>query len=351
MIYTYSDGPIYHPLYDEMHKRLLAYLMLRPQPRIYLLLGPTGVGKTSIAEEIERDIIENYSGIGNGAAPCVYVSAASADNRVFSFKDLYLRLLAKLDEPFVGNKMPYHISQSGQIVWNRVPIRERAKYTLRLSVERALHERQCKVLLIDEAQSMVQSRTAKAAYSAVETLKTFLNSLGINLVLIGNDELLDMTQYSDQFNRRIKTMVMSPYDVNNEEQLNQFVGIINSFSAKYRLKTNINIMDSPHLQFLITESLGCIGLLCDLLDDMAVELDVHGADSMARIKSLVKLNPTQAKVIADRRAEFDNALVLGKANIHYEKRSADKPRKRVEPKPERRLVAAHGLDKAEPTDT
>jgi len=342
--YVFTDGPVLHKHFELLFRRLWEHIVNRPQKRIYMVVGPTGVGKSVLAREIVAKMNSNLPASARGKLPCVYVSAISEGNQAFSYKDLYIRILRELREPLVDRKIPYTLDAHGNRLWNRSRLDNRSAYTLRLAVEEAILQRGVEALIIDEAQSMIRSKTEKASYSALETIKTFNNSLGINILLLGNDELLDLQHYNDQFNRRIRQFALHAYDLKDPDELRQFLGILSSMNARFMEETGIDALSTPVVEHLMKQSAGCIGLLNDQLQDICAEIAVAPNQDLASVLPLTRLTEVQQRVIRERRHEFA-AISTG---LTHPKPQKAKKGARVEPAPYRRTLGEHELDSVEP---
>src|SRR5919109_78117 len=123
---------------------------------LILVIGPTGVGKTTLRFRIEQELKQRFSTANeqdSGRIPVVGFEAVAPDSGSFSWKDYYRRALRALEEPLIDYKIDYATrqvfrNQAGEFtVTSRV-----ANNELRQAMEQALRHRRPSAVLIDEAQ-------------------------------------------------------------------------------------------------------------------------------------------------------------------------------------------------------
>jgi len=131
-----SDRLAYFRSYTIAHPRLQAVsdalrrAIQEPAGRsLILVIGPTGVGKTTLRLRIEQELKERFLAAGEpnpGRIPVVGLEAVAPDSGNFSWKDYYRRALRALEEPLIDHKIDYatrHVcrNQSGELaIANRV---------------------------------------------------------------------------------------------------------------------------------------------------------------------------------------------------------------------------------------
>ena len=145
-----------HQRLKEVHATLLHAIRHPAGASLILVFGPTGVGKTTLRQRIERQLLEDVvsgSTTNPGHIPVVTMEAASPDSGSFHWKDYYTRALLALDEPFITDKITYdvrdmHRDEQGRLVIERnltIP-------DLRRALEKTLLYRQPRAFIVDEAQ-------------------------------------------------------------------------------------------------------------------------------------------------------------------------------------------------------
>src|SRR5207244_7664084 len=75
---------------------------------LILVIGPTGVGKTTLRLRIEQELRQRFLAAGEpepGRIPVVGFEAAAPDSGNFNWKDYYRRALGALEEPLIDYKL------------------------------------------------------------------------------------------------------------------------------------------------------------------------------------------------------------------------------------------------------
>src|SRR5215469_10571325 len=99
---------------------------------LIFVIGPTGVGKTTLRLRIEQDLRQRFLAAGEpdpGRIPVVGFEAVAPDSGNFSWKDYYRRALQALEEPLIDYKRDYATP------------RLRRNDELRRAMEHAMHHR------------------------------------------------------------------------------------------------------------------------------------------------------------------------------------------------------------------
>src|SRR5260370_6177246 len=99
-----------HQRLKEVHATLLHAIRHPVGASLILVFGPTGVGKTTLRQRIERQLLEDVvsgSTTNPGHIPVVTMEAPSPDSGSFHWKDSYTRALLPLDAPFTPNQTTY----------------------------------------------------------------------------------------------------------------------------------------------------------------------------------------------------------------------------------------------------
>ena len=151
---------IAHPLLAQAYERLRHAVSEASSDSLIFVFGPSGVGKTTMMRRFERHLIEEMSQeltADRGQIPAVSVEAVAPDSGGFNWKDFYKRLLVGLEEPLVDRKIKPDKQDEPRPSHQRpMTCRTVAIAEWRMAVERALHYRRPRAILIDEAQHMAK---------------------------------------------------------------------------------------------------------------------------------------------------------------------------------------------------
>lgn len=257
-------------LHPKMENLVIKLRELIEQPggnEIIILMGPSGVGKSTLIEELNKKIIEcsiKELEENKSKLPLVTVELVSPDSGFFNWKDFYIRTLEAMNEPLIHNKIFYTTSEEQQVYRSRLRNHNpRTAPELRRSVENALYYRDPQIFIIDEAQHFTKMPSGKRFIDQLDTLKSLSNLTKIPQLLVGTYELKEFVNLNGQLARRTMDIHFPRYDLNINEDFNNYIGIIQGLIGKIPIQVSSEIIDQ--FEFLYERTLGCVGILKDWL--------------------------------------------------------------------------------------
>lgn len=286
-----SDRLAYFRSYTIAHPRLktvsdaLRRAIQEPAGRsLILVIGPTGVGKTTLRLRIEQELKERFLEAGEkdlGRIPVIGLEAVAPDSGNFSWKDYYRRALRALEEPLIDYKIDYATryvfrNQSGELaIAGRVGSPE-----LRQAMEQALRQRRPAAVLIDEAQHLTKLASGRRLGDQLDCLKSLASLTGCVHVLIGTYDLLPCRNLSAQLSRRSIDIHFRRYQADNPEDVVAFQRVIFSFQR------HLPVAEEPTLwrdwEYCYAHSMGCVGILKDWFTRALAEVLEHNSSTMTR---------------------------------------------------------------------
>jgi energy-coupling factor transporter ATP-binding protein EcfA2 len=147
-----------HHHLKQVYEALLHAVRYPAGTSLIWVVGPTGVGKTTLLQRLVKQLIEDAAhdpATTPGHLPALLMEAASPDTGNFSWKDYFTRALIVANEPMVADKIIYdvrgmHRNGQGQLVIDRAA----TALDLRRVLEKCFHHRQPRAFIVDEAQHL-----------------------------------------------------------------------------------------------------------------------------------------------------------------------------------------------------
>lgn len=249
---------------------------------LILVLGPSGVGKTTLRTKIEQLLaVELLSELekDRGRLPVVSVECIAPESGSFSWRDHFHRLLIQMEEPLVDYKIdPEAPVRVGDRVVRFMPSARAVGAEYHHAVERALAYRRPVAVLIDEAQHMARMGSGRRLSDQLDVIKSLANRTKTVHVLVGTYELLAFRNLSAQLSRRSIDIHFPRYRADKPDDLKAFRSIINSFEQQLPLSQPPDLLNE--WQYLYERSIGCVGILRDWLMRALVSASRRNANSI-----------------------------------------------------------------------
>ncbi len=317
-----------HRRMAEVYKALDLFLSPGIPAQFVIVIGPAGIGKTTLLKTILTDRLETIDASHRGILiPAVMVRADSAQGEDFPYVNLYEDLLNGLDERGVKSTGEFiHQTILGTIVSTFVPTALRiGKVAMRFKnrAREAVRARGTGIVIIDEASSMITAAKGNAQVAGDE-LKTLIDEIDdARLVLSGSYELFHIKLVSAQLARRIKVVFFLPYDAADEEDCKEFRLIVCTLLAELPFEHEVVVTDA-FVERVMSETFGVTGhWVRAVVDASAEHLKLHTRFTKELLFSYLP-NVLEKKVIEREIAiirrlaehDLDGAIRLGFADFY-----------------------------------
>jgi hypothetical protein len=258
---------VIHPKFVQVKKAVLEEIH-SSNYNVIMVIGPSRIGKSRLIGEIIDDVeaeMKKEMNENRGIIPIAGMELPNPDLRKFNWKDFYFRVLTKLKEPMINDKIDIERNSKGE---KKKPINPTDPGTapeLRRSIERAFDNRETKAFLIDEAQHFFSIGGGSTALETqFNSIKSLSNMAGTKFVMFGTYGLNSVINLDGQLTSRVLEIHFPRYDVRIKEDEKLFKSIVYSFQKVIPVEVEPNLLE--HTKFLYDYSIGCVGLLKQWLE-------------------------------------------------------------------------------------
>ena len=211
-----------HPRLVQAKDELLSAIEASAPGSLILVIGPTGVGKSTLRRRVESALIEKMAAemeIDTGRIPFISIEAVAPDNGIFHWRDHYQRMLAQIQEPAIEHKLGLERGEGERTGNGRYAPWPRGftGYQLQQSIENALQHRRPAAVFIDEAQHLGRIASGRKLADQLDVIKSTASRSNTVHVLIGTYELLAFRNLSAQLSRRSVDLHFSRYRTESAE--------------------------------------------------------------------------------------------------------------------------------------
>ncbi len=246
----------------------LADLQLMSKPGvgsdITLLVGPTGVGKSTVVQALRDQVVsENRDRMREDLAmiPIAVAEAPASGERGFSWRIFYQRLGEELQEPLMTRKQET-VTKDGRVTVR--PVSTSATVAaLRTSIEKALVYRSTSIVVVDEAVHLLRNTHGNTVENHMDALKSLANICGMNMILVGSYDLVALMNLSAQVARRTTIVHFPRYLTGEELDERAFAKVVEKLATFLPLEEDVDL--SGYAKELQQACVGCVGILKDTL--------------------------------------------------------------------------------------
>jgi len=237
--------------------------------KIIAVIGPTGIGKTTLATGILTKIVDRFKGHQKPhEVPVVYVSAPANGEQSMSWKTLYRRILVAAGESHMDLQRRVEVSDGEMraVRSDRVSLAH-----LREMLEAVIRQRNIRVIVIDEVMHLLRFQENLAI---MDTLKSLADIHHTKLVLIGTYQIAPLMIEYGQLARRSAILHYRRYAIPQKSNPAKLTESQSNFKeAVLKLQLQWPCVEVPQLESaweaLMNASLGSVGLLKSQLLQLA----------------------------------------------------------------------------------
>ena len=238
-----------------------------PPNSLIFVLGPTGVGKTTLRRRVEQVLLQEIRAeleTDRGRLAVVSIEAVAPESGSFNWRDHFRRLLFEMDEPLVDFKRsPGGSDGEGRPLLRFAPWSRAAGSEYRYAVEQVLSHRRPLAVLIDEAQHLAKIASGRKLLDQLDVIKSIANRTQTVHVLFGTYDLLAFRNLSGQLSRRSIDIHFPRYDATKASDRRNFIKVLQTFAEQ------LPLAELPELaklwEYFYERSIGCVGILKDWL--------------------------------------------------------------------------------------
>jgi energy-coupling factor transporter ATP-binding protein EcfA2 len=301
-----------HPMLSIAKDLLVAAINEAPPGTIVMVVGPTGVGKTTLRLKIQQVLSEQGEPsmkADPSRLPYVAVEAAAPDNGNFNWRDHYRRTLVELSEPMLDCKLkPKWIHFARDSRGQQFVRPDASAAQLRQTLESAVQHRRPAAILIDEAQHLTRMASGRRLADQLEVIKSLANCTRTVHVLLGTYDLLAFRHLNGQLSRRSLDIHFRRYSAENQDDIRVFKSTVLTFQRNLPLDDQPDLL--PLWEWLYERSVGCIGILKEWLDRALIVAIGEGCKTLtARHLETTALSAARCEKIAVEAQEGERQLL------------------------------------------
>lgn len=211
-----------------------------PAANFMLLYGATGVGKTTIIQQLCKRI-EQDEEAEDARSSVIYLQVPASCTP----KALATELLVALGDPAADRGTMSNMT------------RRVIKY---------LNKLQISLVILDEFQHLIETKSEKVLYATADWLKSVTNEVQSSFLLSGLPTVEDVIAANPQLKRRVMSrFVLRPLPLDNDQDLKRVQTLLGLFSRELSFENASVIASESFAKSIYVASDGAIGRIVNIL--------------------------------------------------------------------------------------
>jgi hypothetical protein len=242
-----------HPFLEQATAEVRLFLASPSAKPICLLVGPAGVGKSTLVEHTAAEIQAERAGELTLCPERVAVLTTSVPSgHKVSLRSFYVMLLSQLGAVLPDRKIDPAL--------NRQRLRHQAhtmtEADARIALLSEIERRRPSAIIFDEADHLVRGRGEIQRLALLDEFKYLAIETGLPLLLVGTYELLHFCGLAPPFDRRMRQIHLRAYDYGRKDERRTFQWAVRQLANRLPVPQP-ELADN--IEAIYERTLGCIG--------------------------------------------------------------------------------------------
>lgn len=316
-----------HPFLERANKEIWAALQEPGGALMIFIVGPTGVGKTTLWEHINQRLTEAAQARmlqDPDHMPVINLYAMAPSSRQFRWPDFYTRALMAVSEPLID----YKVDSSAVIPIYNEKMRRHVPpqlvgdaAMLQRSWEQVLKYRKPDAIFVDEARHLAKTASGSRLIDQLDHVKSLAVATRTIHVLAGTYELLVFRNLNAQLSRRSIDVHLPRYRADVKDERLAFQNVLLTFQRQLPLEEAPDLIHQWKICYAHT--MGCVGLLKDWLTKALREAVESGEKTISPALFL------KHAASADRCDQYITDIEEGERSLHADPRATERLMERL----------------------
>ncbi len=267
---------IQHSAYELPRKRLLRALENHRPGHMVFVIGPSGVGKTTMRRSVMQEMFGDPGHWGRGRTPAVETFAMLPNSAYFSSRELARSLLDELHAPTLswlleGSNLSEQVKISignelaeCRRVWIDLKPKRATEGEYWGMVQRSILARGCKYIALDQVTALLVNHRDTSPADHTLHLMALAEASGVMFVMTGVQSAARLWEVHSELRRRVVTVWVPPYSDSRPEDWGPFLRVLQSLGLKYNLSKKDLLMRMAH--DILAATGGIFAQIVQLLD-------------------------------------------------------------------------------------